>query len=174
MRYPYNGQRQIKISQPIILGTNVGGEAAAAAQFRVQCPDSRLRVKTSVLFIPDNPVFPVDITAFAASIFLAEEDECYTGAYSGYVPLIAIIPGTSIGAPLALPAGGLMGYSIESVTAADAIHGWLTWQSANSSLLQGRWALQTRWQPDGQRLPDKDWEETVQLCNATPDRAAGE
>lgn len=174
MRYPYNGKRQILIPQPIILGTNVGAESPpAAVEFRVQIPDSRLRVKTSVIFVPRNPVFPVDISGFAATLFLAEEDECYSGAFSGYAPLVAIIPGTTIAAPLALPAGGLMGYSIESTTAADAIHGWLTWQPNGGAALVGDWALQTRYQPDGQRLPDEDWAETRQLCNATLIGAAG-
>lgn len=167
MRYPYGGQRQILIPQPVILGTNTGGEAATGAQFRVQVPDSRLRVKTSVIFVPANPVFPVDISGFAATLFLAEEDECYGGAYSGYAPLVPIIPGTTIAAPFALPAGGLMGYSIESTTAADAIHGWLTWQSNNTPALVGQWILQTRYQPDGQRFTDEDWADTKLLCNAT-------
>lgn len=165
MRYPYDGQRQIIIGQPIMLGSNSGsGENATSAEFRVQVPDSRIRVKTSILFVPNNPVFPVDITDMAPTIFLAEEDECYSGQYSGYLPLVAIIPGTSQAAPLALTTVGLAGYSIESTTAADAIHGFLNWQSGAAT---GFWFLQTRYQPDGQRLTKEDWEETRLLCNAT-------
>lgn len=167
MRYPYGGKRQIIIPQPIILGFNSGGSEAPtqSVEFRVQIPDSRLRVKTSVIFVPNAPVFPVDISTMDPTLFLAEEDECYSGQYSGYVPLVAIIPGTSVGAPLSLPAAAdLLGYSIESTTAADAIHGYLTW---SSGAIPGLWTLQTRYQPDGQRLPDEDWAETRQLCNAT-------
>jgi hypothetical protein len=166
MRYPCNGKRQILIPQPIILGTQSNsGEGTASAEFRVQVPDSRTRVKVSVIFNPDLPVFPIDISGQGATLLMLEEDEGYGGKFSGFLPLTTIVATFPGGTPLALPANpGLSGYSQEFVTAADAIHGFLSWNAGGG--LVGRWVLQTRYQPDGQRLPDEDWEETKQLCNA--------
>ena len=101
---------------------------------------------------------------------MQEEDESYGAGFSGYIPLTTIVGDPTTGAPLALPEfPGLMGYSREFVTAADAVHGHLHYGNA----ILGKWVLQTRYQPAGQRLPDPDWQETLQLCNATLISAPG-
>lgn len=172
MRYPYNGQRQIIVPPPIQLGQIAGSEGSASVEFRVQCPDSRLQIKVSVLFVPRQSfAFPFDISGLGATYLLQEEDESYGAPYSGYIPLTTIV-GTPTGAPLALPQfPGLLGYSRELVTAADAVHGFLSYSADGATF--GKWVLQTRFQPAGQRLPDLDWEETLQLCNATIISAPG-
>ncbi len=174
MRYPYNGQRQIEVLPPIVLATMTGAGGGGTIEFRVQTPDSRLQVKVSVLFAPTPPFsVPYDITNMGATIYLAEEDESYGATYSGYVPMTAIINGATLTSPLSLPqAPGLMGYSQEFVTAADAIHGFLGLSPAGEGS-QGQWVLQVRYQPYGQRLPEADWSETKTLCNATRIGPAG-
>lgn len=172
MRFPYMGERQIVLPPPIDLGLISGSEGSADVEFRVQCPDSRLQIKVSVLFVPRQPfTFPFDIIGLGATYLLQEEDESYLAPYSGYVPLTTIVA-TPTGTPLPLPAfPGLCGYSREFVTAADAVHGFLSYSADGATF--GQWVLQTRFQPYGQRLPEKDWDETRQLCNATIITPAG-
>lgn len=169
MRWPYNGERQIRMLAPITLATMTGAGTGGARtiEFRVQTPDSRLQVKTSVLFSPTPPFsLPFDITGMGATFLLLEEDECYGGAFAGHVPLTTIVSAPG-GTPLPLPQNPqLMGYSRELVTAADAVHGFLG-LNAGAESAQGQWILEVRYQPYGQRLPERDWDETAALCNAT-------
>lgn len=140
-------------------------------EFRVMTPDSRLRTKVTLLFsFPQDPdlVPPIDLTGAAATLYLYELEQDYGGSSAQLIPSVAL-EGT-FAAPTPIPKFPFLdGYSKEFVTAGDAIGGLFS--VSNPSALSGFMVmLQARWQPDGQRLPDDEWDEIKHLCalNASP------
>lgn len=128
--------------------------------FRVPVPDSRLRVKISVLFIPPaGDAFEFDITG-GTTLWLYEADDDLSGVSGRTIPCTNI-EGTEA-APTAIPATSpLLGYSREFSTAADAIEGKLV----ASNVTLGTWILQCRYQPQAVRFTDAEWREIKSGCN---------
>lgn len=161
----------------IVLGRvrQVAEVASGTAKFRIYMPDSRLRVKSTVLFVR-NPGQTAAVTALGATLYLGEEEEDrQTGGVHFCTDILRDTSGNVIhqSAPLAIPEDtGLEGYTQEFVTAADSIGGILT-STNNTSGTEfgfgplGTWVLQLRFQPDGQRLCDPDWEWLKRKCHAT-------
>lgn len=162
-RYGQNSALQKIETQPIALVTIVDGAAVpanASVYFRVGIPDSRLRVKLSVLFIPlAGSANEFDATGFA-NLWLYEAEDDKSGI-SGRAIQTGNIEGTEA-APTAVPATApLLGYSREFVTAADAIEGKLT---ILTNVTLGTWVLQARFQPDAVRFTDAEWDEIATAC----------
>lgn len=137
-----------------------------AVQFRVTCPDSRLRTKISLIYVPTNPADAHVAFGAGSSIWMCAEE--WSHSQSTYVATTDVLrqaDGTVVtqAAPLDIPeSADLRGFSQEFVTAADAIRGEL---STSTLMPSGHWELQCRWQPDGQRLCDADWEWVKRACN---------
>lgn len=130
--------------------------------FRVPIPDSRLRVKLSVLFIPGAGGAPNAASLGASTLWLYEADADLSGLSGITIPATDIV-GTSA-VPLVIPASAdLGGYSREFVTAADAIEGVLT--STPGGPMIGTWMLQTRYQPDAVRFTFEEWDQIKAGCN---------
>jgi len=124
-------------------------------EIRVRNPDSRIRLKLTIYFAPSIPQNPatVDITG-NATLWIYAADQARLGGHSGDVP-ITDLDGSTRAAPISVPASsGLLGYSREFVTAGDYVKAWLAVQS---NLVVGDWNVQIQAQPDGQRLPDDEW-----------------
>lgn len=144
-----------------LVTANVESEApdTAVVPFRVLVPDSRLRVKISLLFSFQAGQRPedtstIDLSSGGATLWLYESDDDDSGM-TGDAYGCTNIEGTAA-APTAIPrAVGLSGYSREFITAGDNIEGIFT-TGFNGFL--GNWNLQLRYQPDnGQRFTDEEW-----------------
>lgn len=162
-RYGQNSALQKIETQPISLVTIQGSSGVPAnpfVYFRIPIPDSRLRVKLSVLFIPlAGAAAEFDATGFANLWLYEAEDD--TSGMSGRTIQTGNIEGTEA-APTAVPSTApLLGYSREFVTAADAIEGKFT-LLANITL--GTWILKSRYQPDAVRFTDAEWEQIATGC----------
>lgn len=149
---------------------NIESSATATAKFRVFTPDSRLKVKVSVLFVKDSPDDPSPVTAHAATLYLGSEDKDASGKFGGSLlttDILRNVDGDVIhqSAPLAIPEdAGLAGFSQEFLTSGDSILGILAQGEPLGP--SGMWVLQVRYQPDGQRLCDADWEWLKRKCHA--------
>jgi hypothetical protein len=80
---------------------------------------------------------------------------------------IIVNPSTGVlvtrAAPLAIPSdAGVMGFSREFVSAGDNLYGELA--TGFVATAPGRWMLYTRYQPDGVRLSEDDWQQIVGLA----------
>jgi hypothetical protein len=160
--------RQIKVADPVtilnVTGATEGG-GGSLPPFRVVVPDSRLRTKVTVLFSPKPPYpEPFDLTSLGATLYLADMEQDYGGDSAALLPAVALV-GTRA-APVAIPlVADLLAWSKEFVTAGDCIQGWLALN--NTTGFNGKLVLQARWQPDGQRIPDVEWDEIKRLCQIT-------
>lgn len=160
---------QIYIPPSIIplVHTTASGVLSATTTFRVNTPDSRLRVKISIRFAGDAGTdATADITAAAPTLWLAEADIDDCGV-SGIALPLTNIEGTKA-APLAFlttapAAAGLQGYSREFTTAADCILG--TFFTKSNGFSNGMWYLQMRYQPDSVRFAPDEWDAIVSKCN---------
>ncbi len=163
-------------SASVVLGhvEHVGAEEGetATAYFRIYCPDSRLRVKASFLFLQDDPNQSDEgfVTDLDAKIYIGEEEHDRSGKLGAGVLCTDVLrdaAGAVIhqSAPLSIPEDvGLSGFTVEFVTAADQLWGFLTTGQEGPS---GHWTMQLRFQPDGQRLCDEDWDYVQRKLHAT-------
>lgn len=162
-----NGPRQIYMPAPILLCANTGGEGGLtySTVVRVPTPDSRCRVKLSIIYVPADGQAPADVTG-ATTVWVAgcDYDQRGVGGGGGRTLPVTNVEGTQA-VPTAIPkAAGLLGYSREFVTAADCLEATLVITSI-SGIGQGTWVLQTRIQPDAVTLDWKEWEQIRALFN---------
>jgi hypothetical protein len=154
------GYRQIYVQGATLATFRTGTEGNfTLPDFKVMTPDSRLRVKVTILFTGDGIIFPTPL----ATLALVELEQDYTGSSGTLVESVAVdppAPGGTISLPLA---PGLLGYSREFVTAGDAIQGSIVLAPGFGA--GGEVVIQARWQPDGQRLPAEEWDEIVTFCS---------
>jgi len=157
-----NGPRQFFAPAPIILCRQTGGgESSYTTTVLIPTPDSRCRVKVSVLFVPSQGTNPADITG-PSTIWIAACDYDQKGIGGGGTRTIPVtnVEGTEA-APTSIPAAaGLLGYSREFVTAADCLQAQFT---TGSLAFPGFWVLQTRIQPDAVTLEWGEWDEIRRL-----------
>lgn len=169
------GRVQIHYSEPAeILATVVGGESllTGSTRFRVETPDSRLRVKVGILFIRNQGPVTGLVSNLGATLYMGEEETDRSGYMGGKVianDILRDAAGNLIhqSAPLPIPEDvGLEGWSQELVTAADSLIGIFTTSNGTGGIAgpSGRWIVQARWQPDGQRLHDDDWDYVLRNC----------
>lgn len=154
----YNGPCQIFAPQPQIIATQAvgGGENSLITRVRLPVPDSRTRVKLTVMFVPASGVANPDMTADGDTIWVAAYDEDSTGGGGGRTVPITDVEGTSA-LPTSFPvSSGLLGYSREFVTAADWIEAVI---HLESTLVAGAWVLQTRIQPDAVSFSWDEWDQ---------------
>jgi hypothetical protein len=141
------------------------GTPTASIKFRVPIPDSRLRVKISLLFVFKAGTMPeapssVSLAAGAATLWLYEADQEDAGATGNTIPCTNVEGSSAVPTPIPTPgtgstAVGLAGYSREFITAGDYIEGVF---STGYNGFLGTWVLQLRYQPDtGQRFNDIEW-----------------
>lgn len=153
-----NWQRWIPKEKAV--GQIIAGSTGAkkTSVFRVPFPDSRLRVKISLLFKrTDNSITNLP----GASLWLAEADIDQSGMQGDNVPLVNV-EGT-LAAPTIIPkAPGLLGYSREFVSAADYIEGQLIMTGDGTV---GYWVLQTRYQPQSVSFSPEEWGLITAQCN---------
>ncbi len=164
-------RRQLWTPQPIVIAnvSGVGGHTGDA-ECRLVLPDSRVRAKVSLLFTPSGAItLPVDCTDQGASLYMAEEEFNPVSQISE--DSVALVGTHAVFQALPL-SPGLAGYSREFVTAADSIHLYLNLNSGEVAPTAGQWIVAARIQPDGQRLPDEDWDRTVSLISLVPVRVA--
>lgn len=148
------------VTNPQVLATFGSIGKNGGATFRVPMPDSRLRVKITILFVPNAGAYPSSGLANTCTLWLCEAEQDISGVSGSTFPC-ANIEGTS-GTPSQFPvADGLLGYTREFISAADDIEG--TFNCATS--LVGNWVLQCRYQPDSVRFTDAEWQEIASQCN---------
>lgn len=157
-----NWQRYIP--KQVVLAQIVAGSTGAkkTCTFRVPFPDSRLRVKTSIMWVQNDPLDPA---VNGANLWMYEVDDLETPGVLGQndLPLTNIV-GT-LAAPLVIPvAAGLLGYTREFVSAADYIDGQL--QVTGDGRL-GYWVLQCRYQPYSVSFSAEEWNSIIAQCNPT-------
>ncbi len=155
------------IPKAVLLAVVQNGADANAHDifFNVPTPDSRLRVKVSLLWEDNTPGGSVP----AATLWLNAADDLIDGVstLNGSIIPITNLEGTSA-APTAIPAdNGLGGYSREFYTSADYINGRLTIRN-NGAL--GWWRLQTRYQPNGVTLSPEEWDIITAQCTPNGSR----
>lgn len=141
-------------------------QATLTTRFRALNPDSRVRLKLSVLYVNDQNN-QTTILGMPTTLYLGEEEQARK---NGKRILCTDILRDSAGnvihqsAPLTIPEdAGLNGFTIEFVTAADSILGIFSTASP-AGLFVGHWVVQARWQPDGQRLCPEDWDAVRRKC----------
>ena len=147
------------IPRPLVLAQIIAGSTGAkkTSIFRVPFPDSRLRVKISLLFKRTN----TSTSLPGANLWLAEADIDDSGMQGDTVPLTNIEGTFAI--PTVIPAAvGLLGYSREFVSAADYIEGQL--QVTGDGTL-GYWVLQARYQPQSVSFSPEEWGLIISNCN---------
>ena len=163
----FKGPRQLWTPRRIVLASFSGDAGAAGSiRFRLETPDSRVRTKVSILFVPAAGTSAVTFAqSTGAQLWLYETEADQTGTSGLDVPCVDI-EGT-FAAPTAIPkSSGLAGYSREFVTIGDGVEGQLSFPIDESSGgPKGTVALQTRFQPDGQRLPFDEWDEVRRQCS---------
>lgn len=170
--HPYSTLgRQFYAPRPDILSDLAANATNVKATFRVPMPDSRLRVKVSLIYSPVPGVtIPFDIgTVNSHAIWMGLEEIDWAGRIAGPIPTINVIRNPTTGllvtraAPLVIPSDvNVMGYSQEFQSAGDQIFGELT--TTFVAAAPGRWMLYTRYQPDGIVLPEEEWQEITNLC----------
>lgn len=143
----------------------IGQNGTGIARFRVLNPDSRVRLKITVAFVRNDGAVG-NVSGFGATLYLGEEEQM---AKRGKRVLCTDILRDSTGVirdqdnPLPIPEDDdLEGFTIEMVTAADSILG--IFESNEVEDFPGHWLVKARWQPDGQRLCDPDWEYQRRKC----------
>lgn len=162
MRAKSSLQKQ-KPQMVTLVKASAAGEQTATIRFRVPTPDSRLRVKISILFIPNAGTQSIspDITGGNTTLWLCATDDDQSGTAGSTIPMTNI-EGTQA-TPTAIPAtSGLLGYSRAFVTSADYIEGTLFTETNG---LDGYWVLQTRYQPDAVRFTEDEWDDITVACN---------
>jgi hypothetical protein len=174
------GERQIHTPPAeTLIEVRFGATAdTVSVGFEVPIPDSRLRVKISVLFVPDSDqdLDADPVTDLAATLYLGAADYEVAGINGRRVLTTDVLrdaDGNVIhsSAPLAIPEDpGLSGFSQEFVTSGDTILGTLVSGQNGPS---GRWILQVRYQPEGQRLHECDWSNAIRRCNPRREGAMG-
>jgi hypothetical protein len=144
-------------------------ESSAEAAFRIYTPDSRLRVKLTVLFVRDDPsTFALPVSDHAATLWIGEEEHDFSGksgADLACTDVLRDVSGNVVhqSSPLTIPEDpDLEGFTTEFVTAADSLVGKFTTGQQGPS---GIWTVQLRFQPDGQRLCDQDWDFVCRKCH---------
>jgi hypothetical protein len=170
--HPYEHvNKQFYAPRPDVLSDLAATATGVKATFRVPVPDSRLRVKVSVIYCPVPGVtIPFDIgTVNSHYLWLGLEELDWAGRIAGPIPTqnLIINPATATyytrAAPLVIPSDvNVMGFSQEFQTAGDQIFGELT--TTFVAAAPGRWMLYTRYQPDGLWLPPDEWEAVKGLC----------
>jgi len=159
----FNGPRDIFRPAPVLLANAIGAsERTYSTHVRMRVPDSRTRVKLSVLFFPTSGARPADLTEIGTIwVCASEEDQKGISGGSGRIVPVTDLEGTSA-APTAFPkTSGLYGYSREFVTAAD-------WIEADIGLVSdadviGTWVLQARIQPDAVSFTWDEWDQIRRL-----------
>lgn len=156
-----NPNWQRYIPKPVVVGQVVAGSTGTKKNsvFQVPFPDSRLRVKISLLFKRTNASSSLP----GANLWLYETDVDDSGMTGDNVPLTNI-EGT-FAAPTVIPAAvGLLGYSREFVSAADYVEGQLQMTGDGTT---GYWVLQTRYQPQSVSFSREEWDLITAQCNPT-------
>jgi hypothetical protein len=168
----YFGPRQFYVPKRIvpIVFTGAAEKAGGTAQFRVDVPDSRVRVKLSVLCVPPYGGALDFASTYGMTLWLGAVDDDSSGANAGVgIPITNVmdpiggVPVTQA-APAPFPADGLSGYSREFVTAADGIEGIIVVPPVPVAPIVGVVSVQARFQPDPQRLPWAEWDEIRREC----------
>jgi hypothetical protein len=166
---PYLLQKWRPPMRVLIADPNIAVESAIrVTQFRIPVPDSRLRVKVSIVFSfaagqqPEDPT-AVNLASGNAKLWLAETEDDESGATGQTFACTNIITGTTVATPLAIPvSSGLAGFSLEVETAADNIEGQF---QSGSNGFAGSWVLQLRYQPStGQRYTPEEWRQIIGLA----------
>jgi hypothetical protein len=155
MWIPRDRKRQIFLPNPKHIVHMQPESGNGTFEIRVRNPDSRIRLKLTIYFAPSTPQDPqtVDITG-NATLWIYAADQSRLGGHSGDIP-ITDLDGSTRDAPIAIPvSAGLLGYSREFVTAGDYVKAQL---AASPPGIPGDWNVQIQAQPDGQRLPDEEW-----------------
>jgi hypothetical protein len=146
------------IPKPVILAEMTGAPASKDVEFSVPVPDSRLRVKVTLLFRKINTA----VGSPNAALWLYEAEQEDAGYSGEEIPCTDLV-GTS-SAPLVIPEdSGLLGFSQEFITAADYINGRLT-VTATSPSVNGYWILQTRYQPQNTPFSEYEWRLVIAQC----------
>ncbi len=148
---------------PLIV-CSAAGVGVVAGNFQVPIPDSRLRVKTTLLFVPAAGATPLsNLSAMAATLWLFESEVDRTGVSGGRFPTTNI-EGTSA-APTSVPEAGnaLYGYSREFTSLADVVEG--AFVSGTNGTQAGTWVLQCTYAPDSVRFTADEWDVITRACN---------
>jgi hypothetical protein len=151
----------------VIIAYAIADETNPVFAIKVRIPSSQVRVKISVNWEPAAGSVATPALGAGQTIWLAAADEAVGGASSQDVPNSNVIitpAGTVItkAAPLGFPVdNGLIGFSMETVTAADYIIGQLALPAPG---LAGAWVLKTSYQPEAVVLPEDAWQEIARMA----------
>lgn len=147
---------------PAVMLAALFSAGTGTVDFAVPIPDSRLRVKVSVLWVPiDNIAYGFAFNT-AQTLWVCEREEDRSGRRGGMAPMGNLF-GTQA-APLSIAGdGAVSGFSREFNTAADEIFGRLTCSTPTNTNF-GRWMLQARYQPDTY-ISDCEWDLIKPYCS---------
>ena len=152
----FDGPRQSWDLRPVTLAqfSGIGSAKTGPVTFRVNMPDSRVRVKLSLVFVPSSGA-PGALAGKGIALWLSEIE--YDRQTSGLTIPSVNIEGTSAAPTLIFNDNALSGYSREFVTAADGVQGVVTIPAQLGDGKAGLLQLQGRMQPEAQRLTDEEW-----------------
>ncbi len=154
------------VTDTLVIAKVHGAFGPDTAKFRAMNPDSRVRLKITVAYV-DEQAAVSSILAMTTHLYLGEEEHLATrGRRVLCTDILRDSTGTVVtqSSPLVIPEdAGLQGFTTEFVTAADSILGIFDTLSAGGR--DGWWIVNARWQPDGQRLCDGDWEFVKRKCH---------
>lgn len=163
--------RQIHFLRPLLLMQFVGSSEAltGAVSFRIEVPDSRLRVNVALLGIAlgssNNILGGKGLTLWLRAV----EDAIDTGTV---VPISNLwgtsaapgaFPGYTDSTGTIVPDSGLGGWGKEFVTAGRAIEGTVNYP-ADVNTGVGNLVLQVRYTPEAIRFPRVEWDEIRKSC----------
>lgn len=160
------GSAQVETDE-LTLGRVHGIFGPDTVRFRAMNPDSRVRLKITVAYVRDSGS-PASILTMPTTLYLGEEEQLKKlGRRVLCTDILRDVAGNVIhqSAPLTIPEdAGLEGFTTEFVTAADSVLGIFTTQSDPGGTFSGHWVVSARWQPEGQRLCNEDWEFVRRKC----------
>lgn len=168
--------RQIHFLRPLILcNFNNAIEAFGSIGFRVEVPDSRLRVNVALIGEPnagasDHFIGPKNLLLWLRAV----EDSIQfgtevpitnlwgTGAAASPIPGVVNLAGAQVNDP------NLGGFSREFTTAGRAIIGTITTPNPSVHNGNGNLTLQVRYTADGVTFRPAEWEEIRKACGNQP------
>ncbi len=153
--------RRVTLSpeQAFVSDSVESAEERRSARYRIKVPDSRLKVKQSILFVPLAGTGPItDLTAASAKLWAAGKDHDSSGIL-GYDPVVTNILGTQAAPSSIIASAGLQGYSLETDgSAIDYLQGVFSALCNGPTAPKGTWYVAATYQPGtGQNYSDAEW-----------------
>ena len=142
-------------------------QSRRTAKYRLTVPDSRLKVKQSILFVPSpGDEVPTDVSGAAPQLWVVAKDKDTSGILGYDVPTTNVL-GTSVAPIVVITTPRIFGYSLETDgSATDYFEGEFS-ALVNGAQPKGTWYVAALYQPYVVRFDDREWNALRTLMNLT-------